>query len=241
MKTSNTQKISKNKDFIITHGKRPKTLVHQSTALPSDLTDSKLTSFNSSSIPCSPVDKSGSFPTQDNITLELSHPCSDFISVLSSTLAKLDHKLSNGSASEIQDDSSALRKLKRTYKKFTSKFIKVGQIQNSVFVYSLVLAKKVQKIVAEKFSFGPGEMMLLYSGCFLLSIKMVLDTEKWFIEDFALVSGMDKATINKIELFLMEECFEFYAGVSEEEYKREYLSLYRKTGKRKAESSKSIK
>jgi len=60
----------------------------------------------------------------------------------------------------------------------------------------LVLAKKVQKIVAEKFAFGLGGMILLYSGCFLLSIKMVLDTEKWLIEDFALVSGMDTATIN---------------------------------------------
>lgn len=91
----------------------------------------------------------------------------------------------------------------------------------------------MQKIVAEKFAFGPGEMMLLYSGCFLLSIKMVLDTEKWFVEDFALVSGMDKPTISKIELFLMEECLDFYAGISEEEYKKEHLSLYRKTDKRK--------
>ena len=114
------------------------------------------------------------------------------------------------------------------YKKFTSKFLKVGQIQNSVFVYSLVLARKVQKVVAEKFAFGPGEMMLLYSGCFLLSIKMVLDTEKWFIEDFALVSGMDRPTISKIELFLMEECLDFYAGMTEEEYSKEHQSLYRK-------------
>ena len=91
----------------------------------------------------------------------------------------------------------------------------------------------MQKIVSEKFAFGPGEMMLLYSGCFLLSIKMVLDTEKWFIEDFALVSGMDKATISKIELFLMEECLDFNAAISEEEYNKEHLSLYRKTEKRK--------
>lgn len=99
----------------------------------------------------------------------------------------------------------------------------------------MVLAKKVQKIVAEKFAFGLGEMVLLYSGCFLLSIKMVLDTEKWFIEDFALVSGMDTATINKIEMFLMEECLDFYAGISEEDFKKEYLSLSKKVGKRIAQ------
>lgn len=219
---------TKNKEFIITHSKRPSALVHQSTASSSDLKESVVTIPR----PSSSEDSNDSDPTQDNFSVELSHPCLDFISVLSSSLAKLDYRLSNESPSEIQD-SAELRKLKRMYKKFTSKFLKVGQIQNSVFVYSLVLAKKVQKIVAEKFAFGPGEMMLLYSGCFLLSIKMVLDTEKWFVEDFALVSGMDKPTISKIELFLMEECLDFYAGISEEEYKKEHLSLYRKTDKRK--------
>jgi len=33
----------------------------------------------------------------------------------------------------------------------------------------------------------------------------------------------------------MEECLDFYAGISEEEFKKEYLSLSKKVGKRKAQ------
>ena len=179
---------------------------------------------------------------QDCPHLVLSNPCSEFVSSLSSVLAKLDHSLSGLCPDKIQArESIELKKLKHKYNSFVSRFTKVKQIQNSVYVYSLVLAKKVQKIVSEKFSFGAGEMVLLYAGCLLLSIKMVLDTEKWFVEDFALVSGLDKASISKIELFLMEECLDFYAGISEEEYRKEYLSLYRKTEKRRARKAGSNK
>lgn len=170
--------------------------------------------------------------TSSTPQLEIEDPCDDFISVLSSQLTKLDYNLAAGSLPE-SEDSSELRKLKRNYKKFTSRFIKVGQIKNSVFVYSLVLAKKVQKIVAEKYSFGAGEMLLLYAGCFFLSIKYVIDSEKWFLDDFALVSGYDKASISKIELFLMEECLDFDASVSEKDYMHEYLLITKKVQQRK--------
>jgi hypothetical protein len=89
----------------------------------------------------------------------------------------------------------------------------------------LVLAKKVQKVVAEKYSFRSGEMLLLYAGCFFLAIKVVIDNEKWFLEDFASVSGYDKACISKIELFLMEDCLDFDASIPDKDYMREQTLL----------------
>ena len=118
---SQSKVTTKNKEFIITHGKRPNALVHQSTASSSDLKESVVTIPRQSSS----EDSNDSNPTQDNLSVELSHPCPDFISVLSSCLAKLDYRLSNESSGELQD-SAELRKLKRMYKKFTSKFLKVG-------------------------------------------------------------------------------------------------------------------
>ena len=129
-------------------------------------------------------------------------------------------------------DSSELRKVKHSYKKFASKFIRVGQIKNSVFIYSLALARKVKEVASEKFQFNTGEFLLVYAGCLFLSIKMVVDLEKWFVEDFSTVSGVDKATIEKMELFVLEDALDFDVSISRNVFREEYLRTYRNINRR---------
>jgi hypothetical protein len=113
------------------------------------------------------------------------------MAILSSSLAKLDYSLSNPNHNGNMKDSKEVRRLKYLYKKFCQRFVGVGQIKNSVFVYSLALARKVKTVAGSNFQFNAGEFLLIYAGCLFLSIKMVVDTEKWFIEDFSAVSGID--------------------------------------------------
>jgi hypothetical protein len=169
---------------------------------------------------------------QDNSDLEVIHPCDDFMAILASTLAKLDYSLSHPNIGENIKDSKDLRKLKHSYKKFASRFIKVGQIRNSVFVYSLALARKVKDVAAKKFAFNMGEFLLIYAGCLFLSIKMVVDTEKWFVEDFSTVSGIDQPTIEKMELFVLEDALNFDVSIDRNVYREEHLRTYKNINRR---------
>jgi hypothetical protein len=64
-----------------------------------------------------------------------------------------------------------------------------------VFIYSLAIAKKIQKNLVKNFSFSEGDFLKIYACCLFLSIKTVIDVEKWFLEDFEAVSGINKDTI----------------------------------------------
>jgi hypothetical protein len=91
------KKTSKNKEFIIAHGKRPKILVCQRTSTSTELKEAG-TDLQESKVSLPSLEHNS---TQDNIKVELSHPCSDFISVLASKLAKLDYRLASGSMTEV--------------------------------------------------------------------------------------------------------------------------------------------
>lgn len=169
----------------------------------------------------------------DNTDLEVIHPCENFVAIMASTLAKLDYNLAlSKKGSETVKDNHDLRKLKHAYKKFASKFVGIGKIKNSVFVYSLALARKVQVVAAEHFSFNLGEFLLIYAGCLFLSIKMVVDTEKWFIEDFSTVSGIDQSTIQKMELFILEDALQFDVSIDSNTYRQEHLRTYKNIERR---------
>jgi hypothetical protein len=73
-----------------------------------------------------------------------------------------------------------------------------------------------------------GDFRFVYAGCLFLAIKIVVDVEKWFLEDFANVSGLKKELVQRMEFFVLEDVLKFRAGVSCDEYHKQYASM--KTG-----------
>jgi hypothetical protein len=61
---------------------------------------------------------------------------------------------------------------------------------------------------------------------------MVIDIEKWYIEDFSNVSSIDKNLIGKMELFILEEVLHFNVSISREDYREEHLRMYKNIDKR---------
>jgi len=109
----------------------------------------------------------------------------------------------------------------------------VEGIVDSVFIYSVVLAKKVKKALISKFEFRQKEFMLIYAGCLFLSIKYVVDSHKWFIEDFALLSHLDEKLIHKMELFVIDTGLNFNTYVPEIDFFKEYNKTYRNVQRRR--------
>lgn len=67
----------------------------------------------------------------------------------------------------------------------------------------------MKNIVAEKSIFKAGEFFYIYAGCLYLSIKMVIDSEIWFLTAFYLASGILTSSIEKMELFIFEDILIF--------------------------------
>lgn len=63
----------------------------------------------------------------------------------------------------------------------------------------------------------------MYAGCLFLSIKYVVDTHNWFIEDFSCVSGFDPKIIEKMEAFVLMDILNFQFYISDLDYSEELL------------------
>lgn len=161
------------------------------------------------------------------------------LSNISSVLYKLDKDLAprrgSGSIQVAENGSlhglmSSQSELKAMYKDFIEKFSSVGELEENVFIYSIALAKKVVKEAKKEYSFKKGEFILLYAACLYLSIKMLIDEERWFIEDFAYVSGLEEKHIEKMEQFVLFDVLKFNAKLSDQEYfdEEEYLRNLRR-------------
>lgn len=161
-------------------------------------------------------------------------PNKRLLSNISAVLYKLDKELAprRGSGSIQVAESGSLEglissksELKAMYKDFIEKFASVGELEANVFIHSIALAKKVVKIAKKEYDFKKGEFILLYSACLYLSIKMLIDEERWFIEDFAYVSGLEEKHIEKMEQFIFFDILNFNAKLSEQEYFNEEAYL----------------
>lgn len=111
------------------------------------------------------------------------------------------------------------------YEEFVERFIEVGEIEASIFIHSIALAKKVVRLAKEAHCFKKGEFVLLYSACLYLSIKMLIDEERWFLTDFSYVSNLEEAHIERMEQFVLIEVLNFYPKISVEEFKKEKKAL----------------
>lgn len=156
------------------------------------------------------------------------------IAILASNLAKLDMSLSNPGMdfSRIQD-SQRIKEIRNDYKIFLSKFSKIGQVSNMVLIYSLILAKRVYKNAYGSYDFTKGDFQLAYACCLFLSIKTVVDSEKWHAEDFETISGISRELVLKTELFLFTKLLGYRLHVSSDEFRSNFLKLAEQVEKRK--------
>lgn len=134
----------------------------------------------------------------------------------------------------INTNDKNLKKLKKAYFTFLKHFAPVEGIHDIVFIYSVALAKRVKKSLMHKFEFRQKEFMLIYAGCLFLSIKYVVDSHKWFVEDFAHISKLEEKLIHKMEIFVIETALDFAVCVKDEEFIKEYDKTYRNIDRRKA-------
>lgn len=143
----------------------------------------------------------------------------DFFSVISSRLCLLDDEVVKGKSSSNklirETDDSALKNAKNIYFNLLKSFSYIEEINETVFVYSLAIAKRVKNIVKNKFSFKPLEFLKVFIGCLFLSIKYVVDTHSWFIDDFSSVSGIEKNIIEKMENFVLMDILNFRFYISD--------------------------
>lgn len=149
------------------------------------------------------------------------------LSNITTVLYKLDKELAprrNSGSIQVAEDNtltglaSSTSELKTMYKDLVEKFATVGELEENVFIYSVALAKKVVKEAKKEYNFKKGEFVLLYAACLYLSIKMLIDEERWFIEDFAYVSGLEEKHIEKMEHFVFFDVLKFNAKLTDEVY-----------------------
>lgn len=110
-----------------------------------------------------------------------------------------------------KQDNPENPQLKDLYSEFLTRFIDFGKIEENVIYCAWVLNKKIVQKIKESLtvSFSNGENFLVFSACLYLSIKMLNDMEKWFIEDFAQVSGLEERVIEKMEIRILRDILDF--------------------------------
>lgn len=111
------------------------------------------------------------------------------------------------------------------YKDFIEKFIEVGEVEVSVIIYSIALAKRVVNEAKKSYSFKKGEFILIYAACLYLSIKLLIDEERWFVADFSYVSSLDEKHIEKMEKFVVFDILKFDVKLPDAEFKKEEMRL----------------
>lgn len=83
----------------------------------------------------------------------------DFLSVIASRLCLLDNELALGQSNQKQVNAdlndNALKNTKKKYFKVLKGFSGIEEINDSVFIYSLAIAKKVKKLIIKRFTFKP--------------------------------------------------------------------------------------
>lgn len=88
--------------------------------------------------------------------------------------------------------------------------------------------------------FAEGDYQLAFACCLFLSIKMVVDSERWHAEDFEMISGVSKELILKTELFLFTTLLGYKLHVFPEDFRSLYLKLEEQIKKRKAKKLKPL-
>lgn len=119
------------------------------------------------------------------------------------------------------------KKLRKIYQEFLTRFMEIGEVPENVIYSAWVLNKRAVMSLKKKSSsqFEKGENLLLFSASLYLSIKFLIDKEKWFIEDFSFVSGFEPNIIEEMEMNIIKDVLEFNYFISLDELENEKLFL----------------
>lgn len=107
------------------------------------------------------------------------------------------------------------RKIKSLYRNLIEKAIKIGEIDTSVIIYSLILAKRASKSVRSICKFDKGQFYSIYSACLFLSLKLLVDYELWKLTDFCCICDLGEEELKKLEMNLFIYILEMKVFVSE--------------------------
>lgn len=141
------------------------------------------------------------------------------------TLVSLDNTLCPQSKSPSREKLPDLginkTQLKGMYKDFIKKFLDVGELEESVLIYAVALAKVVVREARKSYSFKKGEFILIFAACLYLSIKLLIDEERWFVADFSYVSSLDESHIQKMEQFVLVDILSFDLKIPDSQFRKE--------------------
>ena len=101
-----------------------------------------------------------------------------------------------------RNERAIKKELYTAYKGLVRRCRVLGELERSVLIHSLILAKRAIIFGREKHEFKPGEFYLIYCACLFLSIKYVEDVEEWYLEDFASVAKIDKGCLHEMEIIV---------------------------------------
>lgn len=150
-----------------------------------------------------------------------------FIKNIVDTLVALDNRLCpvnncpKGTSKTLPELGIGNSELKGMYKDFIMKFLEVGELEESVLIYSVALAKIVVKKAKKSYTFKKGEFVLIFAACLYLSIKLLIDEERWFVADFSYVSSLDESHIQKMEQFVLVDILSFNLKITDNLYRKE--------------------
>lgn len=152
-------------------------------------------------------------------------------------LAKLDASMAKPESRHLKTDPgmtnnrSGDNSLGKLYSRFVERFVKYGKVPLHTLVYSLCLAKKAGAKAKDTFEFEEGEFLLIYASCLYISIKMLNDVEKWFVEDFSLVSGIEEDDVEKMERLTLTQLLDWRANVNFRMFEQEFSKLKKSSKK----------
>jgi len=151
---------------------------------------------------------------------------------LASHLTKIEQNFSksqqksskNLQAQKVQKSSS---KIKSRYTHFIHRCQDLGELEDSVLIYASCLLKRVVKSAKTGgLPLKQEDFIYLYSTCVFLSIKCLIDVEKWFIEDFAFMAKVEEDLIAELEIVLLNDLLEYKVIVDKEELDEENILIF---------------
>lgn len=163
-----------------------------------------------------------------NTRKTLSHCFTALDSYLSSSENLKDLELNDYILREINAQNEGKNtELRKFYESFLKRLVEIGELDDHILCYAWCLNKKaVQRLKnSSKSNFEKSENLLLFSSCVYLSIKILEDKVKWFIEDFSFISGFDQKVIEKMETNLIKNIFNYEYFVNSDLYEIERFFL----------------
>ena len=121
------------------------------------------------------------------------------------------------------------------YQTLVQRCLKVGDLEEDLLIHAFCLYKRALKLTREEvIDLKSNDFICLFTICVYLSIKVLIDVEKWFLEDFSFLCGMEVDLIEELELAVVNDILKYSVLVKEQEFfeEKEKLLSVRRHGRR---------